>query len=170
VIWHNAPLARRVATKIAIVLLPILVLIGIGFWCDVHSVTREPFAWFEGVSIWPTKLLELLILLVTVGLLFYGRWQLRYDIDVVAKEFSLTRLSERESEPVLRVQGEHGFWPLVRWLWWLDRPEVDSSGSGTQSSPWLEFLDRMRWQQSFKRVLEAIRKVYIPLIYGSHRL
>ena len=149
VVWHNTSLARMVA-----VFLLLLLLMGVGWiiWRDVISGTGEPFAWFEGVSIWPTKILELLILLVTVGLLCYGRLQLRRDIDTVAEKFNLTPLSQHASAPTPRVQGKRDFWVCVRWLWWLDRPEVNASGNGTKASPWLDFLDRMRWRPTCTRV------------------
>jgi hypothetical protein len=148
--------ARRVVITVVVVTVMLLVVLVVWrwiIWPEVISGKGEPFAWFEGVSIWPTKIFELLILLVTVGLLFYGRWQLRCDIDTVAEKFNLTRLSKHESATTPRAQGERGFWPWVRWHWWLDRTGTNSSSNGTQASPWLEFLDRMRWRPSFKRVL-----------------
>jgi hypothetical protein len=148
VVWHNTSLASTV------VVLLVLLLLGVGWiiWHDVTSGTGEPFAWFEGVSIWPTKILELLILLVTVGLLFYGRWQLRCDIDTVAQIFHLRQFSQHISAPTPRAQGRRDFWNRVRWLWWFDQAEMKASGNGTKADPWLDFLDRMRWRPTFTRV------------------
>jgi hypothetical protein len=147
--------ARRVGGTVMIVAIMLLVLMVVWrwiIWPDATSGTGEPFAWFEGVSIWPTKILDLLILLVTVILLVYGRLRLRRDIDTVAEKFRLTRLSARQSAPVQRAQGKRGFWSWVKWLWWLDRVEVNASGNGTKASPWLDFLDRMRWRPTCIRV------------------
>ena len=47
------------------VLLLALGLFGAGLWAiksDVETATGEPFAWIEGVSIWPTQILQMLLL------------------------------------------------------------------------------------------------------------
>ena len=120
---------------VAAVMLIVVIVMGSIIWLDRILGPSEPFAWFEGVSLWPTMILELLILLVTCGLLFYGRRQLTRNIDTVAQEFGITQLSEHKPATMRRAKGECGFWSRIRWRWGLDRTKMDSSSNGTAARP-----------------------------------
>jgi hypothetical protein len=78
--------------------------------------------------------LKLLILLVTVRLLLYGRRRFTKKINCVAKDFGLTQLFD--------PQGRSGYNHLA----------LDSSGNLTAASPWPAFLDKMQFWPTCSRV------------------
>jgi len=146
---------RRVAL-VALSVLGLTACIVLAGW-DVTSGRGEPFAWFEGVSIWPTQIFRLGILVLTIGLLAFGRRQLSLRIDKVAAEFGLTTLTKRTESPLPPVRG----WSeRLCWIWgaWTTdageaegaRPEDPQAPS--RSDPWIEYLDRMRMVPSTWRI------------------
>lgn len=151
----------NVVVKIVAAMLPVVIVVCGIIWFDMTSGTGEPFAWFEGVSIWPTQLLELQILVMTFVLLFYGYWQRTKNIDAVANDFHLTSLSTRTSATMQQVQGARGFWRRPKWRWGLDRLAVDSPVIGTTADPWLDFLDQMQFRPTLARVLKMTALFFI---------
>jgi hypothetical protein len=151
--------SRRVAFPALLVLLLMLflVLAGWAIWNDATSALGEPFAWFEGVSIWPTQIFRLGILVLTIGLLAFGRWQLHRRIDGVACEFGLATLSARTASPPPTLRG----WSeRLRWIWgaWSkdtgegERARPQDPQASVRPDPWVEYLDRMRLSPSTWRV------------------
>ena len=122
-------------------------------YLDSRSPDGEPFAWLEGVSLWPTQIFKMLILALTIALLVIGRWRLLAEIDAVANEFRLRTLSAHDG-PRQRAP-EAGLWGRIKWLWFLDDDDDDSVAreSPTEQSPWLDYLDRMRFGPSATRVV-----------------
>jgi len=116
---------------------------------NVRSIDGEPFAWLEGVSIWPTQILRMVILVVTIALLLYGRWRLRRNIDEVAESFNLVTLSDREATP--GPESRRGLWRRAKWLWRLGRDD-HLAGAETTADPWREYVDRMRFRPSAERI------------------
>jgi hypothetical protein len=122
----------------------------------VNVMTRggEPFAWLEGVSIWPTQILGLITLVVTCALLVYGRMRLNANIDKVAKSFGLPTLDERE-----QVIGREERFPLKpdSTTHWAGEIEAYRSGLGarTVADEWMDFLGRMLFGACARRVALA---------------
>jgi len=142
-----------VAALLLLVLLFTLGLAGKIIWDDANSGQGEPFAWFEGVSTWPTQILRLGIFMLTIALLDFGRWQIRRSIDKVAEYFGLKTLTNQEAEPFPTVRG----WKAkFRWLWCLETKDAGTS-EGTQASletgPWVEYLDHARFGPSTTRIV-----------------
>jgi hypothetical protein len=129
---------------------------------NVHSPDGEPFAWLEGVSIWPTQILGLAILFVTSVLFVYGRMRLRTNIDEVAETFGLETLEERE-----RNAGRGGRVGAVRRGHWRSSPAIDETmsraGPGTVAEAWSDFLERMRFKACAARVVVA---TLLFLVFG----
>ena len=74
----------------AVVLLSVFgVWFGARIWLDVSTYKGEPFAWFQGVSLWPTVLLRLVVLTVVVGLLCYCWRRLSREIKDLERAFAL---------------------------------------------------------------------------------
>jgi hypothetical protein len=122
----------------------------------VNVMTRdgEPFAWLEGVSIWPTQILGLIILVVTCALLVYGRMRLRANIDNVATSFGLSTLGARE-----RASGPEERFVLkpdstTHWAGELDAYR-SSPRARTVADEWMDFLGRMRFEACATRVALA---------------
>ena len=149
-----------VMKRVAAMLLVVIVVCGI-IWFDMTSGTGEPFAWFEGVSIWPTQLLEVDTLVVTCVLLFYGYWQRTRNIDAVASDFHLTSLSTRTAATIRQAQGARrlGRRPNRRWV--RDWLAVDAPGISPTADPWLEFLDQMQFRPTCARVLKMTALFFI---------
>jgi hypothetical protein len=123
---------------------------------DVATTTGdgEPFSWLGGVSIWPTQILQMLLLILTGALLVFGRVWLRYKIDEVAKKFGVQTLSAREelSSPKLRSI----MWTRVTRLWSLDRcPPAEKVEDESATDVWSKFLDCIRLRPSAARVICA---------------
>lgn len=109
---------------------------------EVKSHDGEPFAWIEGVSIWPTVLLQLLAIAV-IGALFWWYYvhKLSKDINGLKKQFTCQGVRHHVTEK----SRPHGPWiAKIRSLWWLD--------SSNAANPWSEFVDRMDWNKRAKRV------------------
>jgi len=135
---HDAWVDRTPVEKCALVVLIALVLAALPalFFIfiyypisqDVRSLKGEPFAWLEGVSIWPTQIIRLIILFSTVALLIYGRARLRWDIDGFAKRFQLAPLTGQAKAGLLERLNP-------KWLWWLDaqKPQTDKEALVTRS-------------------------------------
>jgi len=142
-----------VAALLLLVLLFTLGLAGKIIWDDASSGQGEPFAWFEGVSTWPTQILRLGIFVLTIALLDFGRWQLRRSIDKVAEHFGLQTLTAQEATPFPAIRG----WKAkFRWLWYLETKDAGAS-EGTQApvetGPWIEYLDHARFGPSTTRIV-----------------
>lgn len=131
-----------------------LAFLGAGLYAihlDVGTHDGEPFAWLEGVSIWPTQILGLIILVVTCALLVYGRMRLRANVDKVAKSFGLRTLEDHERD---------GGWERRLSLkpdsttHWAGELEAYRSGFGerTVANNWMDYLDRMRFGACATRV------------------
>jgi hypothetical protein len=100
---------------------------------DASSGAGEPFTWFEGVSIWPTQILRVAVLIIIAASLIYGRRQLVFNIDRVAGAYHLPTLTDR--------QGGR---------------EVPVGGAGVSpDDPWEELLDRLRFSASATRIAGA---------------
>ena len=130
----------------------------------VNVMTRdgEPFAWLEGVSIWPTQILGLIILVVTCALLVYGRMRLRANIDKVATSFGLSTLGARE-----RASGPEERFVLkpdstTHWAGELDAYR-SSLRARTVADEWMDFLGRMRFEACAARVALA---TLLFLVFG----
>jgi hypothetical protein len=130
----------------------------------VNVMTRdgEPFAWLEGVSIWPTQILGLIILVVTCALLVYGRMRLRANIDKVATSFGLSTLGARE-----RASGPEERFVLkpdstTHWAGELDAYR-SSARARTVADEWMDFLGRMRFEACATRVALA---TLLFLVFG----
>jgi len=140
----------------ALLLFVLLFTLGIAgkiIWDDASSGQGEPFAWLEGVSTWPTQILRLGIFMLTIALLDFGRWQLRRSIDEVAEHFGLEPLTEQEGTPFPTIRG----WKAkFRWLWCLETKDAGANGSTqapVETSPWIEYLDRMRFGPNTTRIV-----------------
>jgi hypothetical protein len=129
---------------------------------NVRSRDGEPFAWAEGVSIWPTQILGLVILVVTCILLVYGRMRLRANIDKVATSFGLSKLDDHG-------QGSGGdrrisLKPDSTTHW---AGEVDAYRSAlatrTVADEWMDFLRRMQFGACAARISLA---TLLYLIFG----
>lgn len=59
-----------------------------GAWLIVSS-SKEPFLWFEGVSIWPSEILRFIALIACWVLLHDGRQRIAKGDEEIAKEFGL---------------------------------------------------------------------------------
>lgn len=129
---------------------------------DVRSRDGEPFAWLEGVSIWPTQILGLVILVVTCLLLVYGRMRLRANIDKVATSFGLSTLGAHE-------QGsgrERRFNPKPdSTTHWAGEIEAYRSGLGarTIADEWMDFLRLMQFRACATRISLA---TLLFLVFG----
>ena len=142
-----------VAALLLFVLLFTLGLAGKIIWDDASSGQGEPFAWFEGVSTWPTQILRLGIFMLTIALLDFGRWQLRRSIDKVAEHFGLKTLTKQEAEPFPKIRG----WKAkFRWLWSLETKDAGASEGAqapAETGPWIEYLDHARFCPSTTRIV-----------------
>jgi len=122
-------------------------------WDDASSGQGEPFAWFEGVSTWPTQILRLGIFMLTIALLDFGRWQLRGSIDRIAEHFGLKTLTKQEAEPFPKIRG----WKAkFRWLWSLETKDAGASEGAqapAETGPWIEYLDHARFGPSTTRIV-----------------
>ncbi len=121
---------------------------------NVGTRDGEPFAWLEGVSIWPTQILGLIVLVVTCVLLVYGRMRLRANIDKVATSFGLSTLGAREQasgprERFVLKPDSTTHWAGEREAY---RPAV---GARTLADEWMDFLGRMRFGACATRVALA---------------
>jgi hypothetical protein len=120
--------------------------------CDVETGSGEPFAWLEGVSIWPTQILQMLLLILTGALLIGGRVWLGCKIDKVAKKFHAQTLSERENTPSLKLPSN--IWARVKWLWdFGECPQEEMVQDKDATGPWEKFLEHMRRKPSVSRVV-----------------
>lgn len=142
--------ARRIVAGIwgriavtALVLSVVAIAADWAIWSNATSGLGEPFAWFEGVSIWPTQIFRLGILVLTVGLLAFGRWQLRRRIDGVAGDFGLATLTERTASPLPRI---HGWRERFHRVWGATTKDTN------EGDPWIEYLDRVRFRPSTMRI------------------
>jgi hypothetical protein len=121
---------------------------------DVAVAKGEPFAWFGGVSIWPTQILQMLLLTLTGAFLVFGRVWLRYKIDEVAKKFGVQTLSARAKRPSPTRRSI--MQTRVTQLWSLDRyPAAETSEANSAADPWSTFLDGIRFRPSAARVICA---------------
>jgi hypothetical protein len=82
------------------------VLLGARIWLDVSTYEGEPFAWFQGVSLWPTVLLRLVVLAVIVGLLWNCWRRPSREIDALRRDFAL---------PTANADAHH--WPAFSEQW-----------------------------------------------------
>jgi hypothetical protein len=131
-----------------------LAFLGAGLYAihlNVGTRDGEPFAWLEGVSIWPTQILGLIILVVTCALLVYGRMRLRANIDKVATSFSLSTLGDHERGGAREARFSLKPDSTTHWAGEL---EAYRSGFGarTVANEWMDFLERMRFGACATRV------------------
>jgi hypothetical protein len=146
---NTGPLAASITSVLVSITLFSAVLFYI--YQDVRFPDGEPFAWLEGVSIWPTQILRLVILFLTLALLAYGRMRLHGSINKIAETFELETLSEREKGASPIPHG--GLWKRLVWLWWLDDCEPRPGGDPAKlDDPWHEYLERMRFGPSVLRI------------------
>ena len=138
-----------------------LVVVALALFCyriwngDVRTYQGEPFAWLEGVSIWPTVLFQVAVFGVIAGLVWwYCLRKLSKDIDDLAEGFGLQKSSAVSADR--RPQGR--LIELIHWLWWLDPLRAAGSGrevapaQGAVADPWLEFVHRMRRREQITRI------------------
>lgn len=152
--------ARRTVLNALLILLALMLFVGgPGYliWNDATSGGGEPFAWFEGVSIWPTQIFRLGILALTFGLLAFGRWQLLLRIDRVAEDFGLVTLTTRKASPPTPLHGwkENFLWICSAGKKGEDEGErgrADDSPEPSQPESWIEYLDRLRFRPSVVRI------------------
>ena len=111
-------------------------------WRDVSTHEGEPFAWLEGVSIWPTVLFHLAALLLIVALLWWFLHRLAEEIDGLGEHFVLQGAPECASETPARPAG---LVERLRSLWWLDPPN-------DAGRLWRQFSERMRQREQAKRI------------------
>jgi hypothetical protein len=118
---------------------------------NVGTRDGEPFAWLEGVSIWPTQILGLIILVVTCALLVYGRMRLRANIDKVATSFGLSTLGAREQAG---GRDKRFFLKPDSTTHWAGELEAYRAGlrARTVADEWMDFLERMRFGACATRV------------------
>ena len=149
---------RRYATPTGLgVVAAALAVLGVGLYAirlNVRTRDGEPFAWLEGVSIWPTQILGLIILVVTCMLLVYGRMRLRANINKVASSFGLSMLGPREQPSGRR---ERFVLKPDSTTHWAGEREAYRSGFGarTLAEEWIDFLGRMRFGACAVRVALA---------------
>jgi hypothetical protein len=157
--WSGATPAGVVALLLSLALL--CVGLYVIHW-NVGSPDGEPFAWFEGVSIWPTQIMGMVILVLTVALLVYGRWRLRRNIDEVAGSLGLATLARRGKA---NVSGRYrGSQRRADWVWCLDTDEAfGAADPETVADAWNEFVDRMRLRPSVVRIASA---TLLFLVFG----
>jgi hypothetical protein len=131
-----------------------LVLLVAGLYAiqlNVRSRDGEPFAWLEGVSLWPTQILGLVILVLTCILLVYGRMRLRGNVDKVATAFGLSPLGaqargeDREQRFSLKPDST---------THWAGEVEAYRSAlaARTVADEWMDFLRRMQLGACARRV------------------
>ncbi len=142
-----------------------LAFLGAGLYAiraNVRTRDGEPFAWLEGVSIWPTQILGLIILVVTCALLVYGRMRLRANIDKVATSFGLSTLGGREQAS--GREERFGLKPdsTTHWAGELDAYR-SGLGARTVADEWMDFLGRMRFGACAMRVALA---TLLFLVFG----
>jgi len=129
---------------------------------NVRSRDGEPFAWLEGVSIWPTQVLGLVILLVTCILLVYGRMRLRVNIDKVATAFGLSPLGahgrgdDREQRFSLKPDS------TTHWAGEIEAYRT-ALATRTIADEWMDFLRRMQFGACATRVSLA---TLLFLVFG----
>ena len=129
---------------------------------NVGSRDGEPFAWVEGVSIWPTQILGLIILVVTCALLVYGRMRLRANIDKVATSFGLSTLGERERASTRRERFALKPDSTTHWAGELEAYR-SLPRARTVADEWMDFLGRMRFAACATRVALA---TLLFLVFG----
>jgi len=139
------------AMLLLVTLLSVSALLVWAIWRDASAGGGEPFAWVEGVSIWPTQILRLAIFFLTIGFIAFGRWQLHQRIDKVAGEFRLTSLTERDASPLPPAAGK------IPRAGGMNADNGATAHAGTSSEPvqpdpWTEYLDRMRFRASGARI------------------
>ena len=78
----------------------ILILVFLCFLFNYCSDGVEPLEWLEGVSLWPSELLRLLAIAITVGGLFYCQLRVRAGREELSKHFGLP--AKHFSEHTLR--------------------------------------------------------------------
>lgn len=115
---HGAPFAWLVvAAALALALMPWFYAGWIRGQSDSMSVAGEPFSWLDGVSVWPTEILRLLVVYLGVFFCLRTRAKLRENKEALCKEFALPqRLRDREAvrawwarkEPVLAAHARRG--------------------------------------------------------------
>ena len=121
----------------------------VGWLCIIHydvaTTDGEPFAWLGGVSIWPTQILQMLLLILTGALLVFGRRWPRYKIDEVAVKFGVQTLSscQQHSCSTLRAWRRDGC------------PQAETGEDESVPDPWRTFLDGIRLRPSAARVICA---------------
>jgi hypothetical protein len=142
---------------LAVALVLALGLCVAGLWVikkNVEHPDGEPFAWLEGVSIWPTQILQMLLLILTGVLLVGGRVWLRRKIDKVASRFPRPAFTNcvkpPSTEPSANVRTR------VLQLWGLGRrSQAEKDDDKSATDPWSEFLDCMQRKPSTSHIGEA---------------
>jgi hypothetical protein len=129
---------------------------------DVRSRDGEPFAWLEGVSLWPTQILGLVILVVTCILLIYGRVRLRANIDKVADSLGLGPAGAhgqgegREERFSLKPDS------TTHWAGEIDAYR-SALATPTVLDEWKDFLRRMQFRACVRRISVA---TLLFLVFG----
>ncbi|WP_447600461.1 hypothetical protein [Nitrospira sp. Nam80] len=91
----------------AIVMLPVLCLFFLpGIVHRVNYAEDEPFSWSDGVSVWPTELLRLLVGVLCIWFMVKGAADLRENTKTLKKRFS----------GLADTGHEHGFWSNFAWV------------------------------------------------------
>jgi hypothetical protein len=87
--YLHAPFRRFVLARRRILVAVALVTAALAGWliASLPSPLGEPFSWFEGVSIWPSEILRLFTVVLSVALLLLGVDQLRRADDAVDTRF-----------------------------------------------------------------------------------
>ena len=78
----------------------------------LNNLAQEPFSWIEGVSIWPTEIIRLFAIFLSLGFFIRLRKQLMANRDEIATEFCLG-----EPEEAHKPGGQLPWWHK----WWLIR-------------------------------------------------
>ena len=114
-------------------------------WRDVSSHYGPPFAWAEGVSLWPVVLMRLFVCAVILALLSYAQRRLSSEIAGLSKDFGLNAWP---GGMAATPEGATGWRHRIPSLW-----AFDSSDAEYPENPWLDFVRRMRLRERITRTL-----------------
>jgi hypothetical protein len=113
--WQTCGVSRQCASTLAVlgrVAVPLSVFgvwFGARIWLDVSTYKGEPFALFQGVSLWPTVLLRLVVLTVIAYLLCYCWWRLSREIKDLESAFALPAANADPHSRLTLQEQKH--WP-----------------------------------------------------------
>jgi hypothetical protein len=163
-------LAGKKHPYIAMILLFLLIFVVVLFFVQVlGNPNEEPFSLFEGVSIWPTELIRIIGVLLSLHFWRTARRRLRENCEKIGQEFHFRGCPGCEDSAEAgekagdrRAGSEGGIWRKtigrMTYNW-----EVGSPNEGlTVDKHWTEYVLRDTWPYLLARLI-AITGLYLGL-------